>query len=257
MRITYRDKNNKSYWTKRWIDIDADEPMKNENKYPLKFSKMIIKSKKKLILEAGCGAGRILRYYHNNNYKIIGIDFVKEAVDKLKKKDNLLDVRVGNITKLDFKNNYFDYILAFGLYHNLNETLNDAITETSRILKKNGFICASFRADNIQNRITDYIKSRKMNNKKEFHKMNLTKKEFVDLFRKKNFLIKNIYPVENMPFLYRFRFFREKNQKKFNENQARRDGYQFSFFGKIIQYFLIKFFPDQFCNIYVLIAKKM
>ena len=86
MRITYRDKNNKSYWTKRWIDIDADEPMKNENKYPLKFSKMIIKSKKKLILEAGCGAGRILRYYHNNNYKIIGIDFVKEAVDKLKKK---------------------------------------------------------------------------------------------------------------------------------------------------------------------------
>jgi hypothetical protein len=45
--------------------------------------------------------------------------------------------------------------------------------------------------------------------------MNLTKKEFVDLFRKKNFLIKNIYPVENMPFLYRFRFFREKNQKKF------------------------------------------
>jgi hypothetical protein len=87
--------------------------------------------------------------------------------------------------------------------------------------------------------------------------MNLTKKEFVDLFRKKNFLIKNIYPVENMPFLYKFRFFREKNQKEFNENRARRDGYQFSFFGKIIQYLLIKFFPDQFCNIYVLIAKKM
>ena len=84
MRITYRDKNNKSYWTKRWIDIDADEPMKNENKYPLKYSKLIVKNKEKLILEAGCGAGRILRYYHNNNYRIIGIDFVKEVIDKFR-----------------------------------------------------------------------------------------------------------------------------------------------------------------------------
>ena len=35
MRITYREKTNKNYWTKRWTDIDADEPMKNEKKYPL------------------------------------------------------------------------------------------------------------------------------------------------------------------------------------------------------------------------------
>ena len=131
-----------------------------------------------------------------------------------------------------------------------------AMNETSRILKKNGFICASFRADNIQNRITDYLKDRKIKNKKEFHKMNLTKNEFVDLFKRNNFNVENIYPVENMPFLYKFSFFRAKNQKEFNENIARRDGYQFSFFGKILQKILIKFFPNQFCNIYVLIAKK-
>jgi len=256
MRITYRDKNNKNYWTKRWIDIEADEPMKNENKYPLKYSKLTVKDKNKIILEAGCGAGRILRYYHNNGYKIIGIDFIKEAIDKLKKKDGSLDVRVGDITKLDFEDNYFDYILAFGLYHNLNETLDVAMAETSRILKKDGLVCASFRADNIQNHITDYLKKEKITNKKEFHKMNLTKNEFVNLFKRNNFTIENIYPVENMPFLYKFSFFRAKNQKEFNENIARRDGYQFSFLGKAFQNFLIKFFPDQFCNIYVLIAKK-
>jgi len=59
MRITYRDRNNKNYWTKRWIDIEADEPMNNENKYPLKYSKLTVKDKNKIILEAGCGAGRI------------------------------------------------------------------------------------------------------------------------------------------------------------------------------------------------------
>lgn len=146
--------------------------------------------------------------------------------------------------------------MAFGLYHNLNENLDVAIAETSRVLKKDGYVCASFRADNIQNRITDYLKNRKIKNKKEFHKMNLTKNEFVNLFKKNNFLIENIYPVENMPFLYKFSLFRAQNQKEFNESIARRDGYQFSFLGKIFQNFLIKFFPNQFCNIYVLISKK-
>ena len=43
MRITYRDKTNKGYWTKRWSDIEADEPMENEGKYPLKYSILTIK----------------------------------------------------------------------------------------------------------------------------------------------------------------------------------------------------------------------
>ena len=37
MRKTYRSKNNFDYWKKRWTDIGADEPMINENYYPLKI----------------------------------------------------------------------------------------------------------------------------------------------------------------------------------------------------------------------------
>ena len=50
MRITYRDKTNKNYWTKRWTDIGADQPMENEKKYPLKFSILTVKDKNKKIL---------------------------------------------------------------------------------------------------------------------------------------------------------------------------------------------------------------
>ena len=50
MRITYRDKNNHDYWTKRWTDIETDTPMLNDKKYPLKYSKLLIKDKNKLIL---------------------------------------------------------------------------------------------------------------------------------------------------------------------------------------------------------------
>ncbi len=261
MRITYRNINNKDYWNNRWEDIPADEPMINTDVYPLKYSEMLLKNNDGQILEAGCGNGRILRYYHNLGYDIVGFDFIKVAIDKLKITDPTLQVDVGDITKLKYKNKSFKYLLAFGLYHNLENGLEDAIRETHRVLKNNGKVCASFRADNIQTRLTDWLTNRRSkttgsNQPPVFHKMNLTKNEFSSLFNKNGFEIENIYPVENMPILYKFSFFRAQSHKEFNENIARSEGYRLSRFGQKLQNMLMKYFPNQFCNIYVLIAHK-
>jgi len=42
LRVTYRNANNKDYWTKRWADIPADNPMENLNVYPLKYAEMTV-----------------------------------------------------------------------------------------------------------------------------------------------------------------------------------------------------------------------
>tara|TARA_B110000977_G_C10986995_1_gene458326 strand:+ start:242 stop:1018 length:777 start_codon:yes stop_codon:yes gene_type:complete len=257
MRITYRNANNKLYWKNRWNNIDADKAMTNENKYPLKFSNLVVKDKNQKILEAGCGAGRILRRYHDLKYDIIGIEFIKEAVDKLKKVDQSLNVDVGNILNLKFDNNHFDIVLAFGLYHNFEpQKLDQAVSETYRVMKKGAKICASFRADNLQELIVDFIRKDKNSKNEYFHKLNLKKREFINLFEKHNFKVEDVHSVQNMPFLYKFKFFRAKDQKNFNENVARIEGYKLSPIGNLIQNFLINYFPDQFCNIYVLIAQK-
>ena len=73
MRITYRTHGVKEYWAARWDDIPADAPMENLSVYPLKYAEMTIKDKAGKILEAGCGAGRILRYYHDWGHDIIVI----------------------------------------------------------------------------------------------------------------------------------------------------------------------------------------
>jgi ubiquinone/menaquinone biosynthesis C-methylase UbiE len=261
MRITYRNHDIKDYWTSRWNDIPSDQSMTNDQIYPLKYAKQIIQDKNGKILEAGCGAGRILRYFHNQNNDIFGIDFIESAITKLKKVDSTLKVEVGNITNLSFKNESFKYILAFGLYHNLEHGLDKSIEETYRVLEPGGSVCASFRADNIQTKIVDWLTERKRkiykdNKLLKFHKMNLTAKEFRKLFEKAKFKVDSIEPVENMPILYKFSSFRASNHKVFDENLARTEGYQLQWFGKICQYILMKFFPNQFCNIYVLIAHK-
>lgn len=262
MRITYRSQNNKEYWSKRWADIPIDKPMENIDAYPLKYSEKIISSKEGKILEAGCGAGRLLRYYHDRGYDIIGMDFIEGVIKKLKDFDSSLQVEVGDITALKFPDATFKYILAFGLYHNLENGLQKAMQETYRVMLPGGKLCASFRADNFQTRLSDFIEKWRgksfFENKKnlEFHKINLKRSECLDLFQTAGFVVENVFTAENMPLLYKFSFFRHSTHRIFDENKARKEGYRLSGLGKLITQFIMKFFPDQFCNIYVITAVK-
>ena len=259
MRVTYRKATNKDYWTKRWSEIPSDQPMGNADAYPLKYAVEMIKRNDGKILEAGCGAGRIIRYFHDLGFDIIGIDFVAVAVEKLKATDSTLQVEVGDVTQLRFAECTFKYVLAFGLYHNLEHGLDRAIAETYRVLRPGGSVCASFRADNIQTKLTDRLaSSQKISKNAEgelsFHKLNLTRQEFVSLFERAGFNVEHVFPVQNMPILYKFSIFRATSHKRFDENRGREEGYRLSSVGRMLQGFLMKYFPDQFCNIFVLYA---
>ena len=180
MRETHRIQDNKSYWKQRWENIDADEVMLNDRAYPLKYTleAISLKNKKQKILEAGCGAGRILSYLYQRNYNIVGIDFIESAINKIKNKNKNIDAYIMDILNTNFKDEEFDTILSFGLYHNFQEVnLKKSLNETKRILKKDGILCFSFRADNIQNLILDRLLKANKNNTSslKFHKLNLKK----------------------------------------------------------------------------------
>ena len=123
-------------------------------------------------------------------------------------------------------------------------------------------MCASFRADNLQTRLTDWLADRRSkkaglgNETREFHKMNLTRSEYKTYFKRVGFEVLETFPVENMPIIYKFAFFRASSHKVFDENKARKEGYQLSWLGNFLQRFLMRFFPDQICNIFVVIARK-
>jgi SAM-dependent methyltransferase len=260
MRETYRSLNNLSYWTKRWNTIDADEAMTNNNKYPLKYTLETInlKNENQKILEAGCGAGRILKYLHQLNYNVVGIDFIKTAIDKIKRKDPKIKAFTENILKTSFKDGEFDTILSFGLYHNFKiKNVIKALSESKRILKDDGNLFFSFRVDNLQNLILDKLKSRKnYKDNIEFHKLNLKEKELTKILSDLNLKIIKTFYIINMPLLFHFKIFRSRKQKKFNEHVGRRDGYSLNFIGTILNSVLINFFPKQYCNVFGIICKK-
>lgn len=262
MRVTYRFKKIDEYWKDRWSSIPADEAMENLDAYPIKYAEAAIRSEKGRILEAGCGAGRILRYYKNKGNEIIGVDYIHAPLAKLKAVDPTLRLGLCDIRNLIFPDRCFRFVLAFGLYHNLEKGFRRALKETYRVLEPGGKLCASFRADNVHTRLIDLLASyrgRKENRSAamaQFHKMNLKCRELVTIFENAGFHVKKIIPVENMPLLYKFALFRSKAHRDFDEGLGRKRGYQLSHSGRVIHRSLSALFPWQFCNIHVVIAER-
>ncbi len=97
------------------------------------------------VLDLGCGTGRTTIPFVQKGYEIIAVDIVPEMIKNAKKiaeeKHMVIDYRVGDATKLDFTDNYFDYLLfsnqGWTQIPDKNERLK-ALKEMRRVLKSGG-----------------------------------------------------------------------------------------------------------------------
>lgn len=266
MRITYRKEDSAAYWSARWANVAADEPMENKDAYPLKYALEAVSRSRTpnggLICEAGCGNGRLVRYFIRNGYAIKGFDFIPEAIEKIRAVEPGADVETGDILNLRYPDEIFDTFLAFGLYHSLPWEIQDrALRETFRVMKPGGTLCMSFRADNLCTRISDYLREKEEKGKRgqesKFHKLNLAHGELTGLLARNGFTAEKMDFVVNMPILYKFALFRHGSHKIFDEHKGRREGYLLNLPGRILWRGLMRFFPDQACNVFVIQARKL
>lgn len=134
------------------------------------------------ILDSGCGTGELLRLLllKKKNLRLYGVDvsskMLEIAKQKLKKNANL---KLSPVEKINFKNNYFDYIFSEDSFHHYsNQGL--VMDKFYKILKKNGkLIIADFNFGIVINKIFHWLEPG--NNKMH------SKKEFIKLFKKHGF----------------------------------------------------------------------
>ena len=265
MRKVYRDIDSSAYWEKRWREAGVDKDhFDNLEIYPIKYARQTIKDKREKILECGCGLGRVLLHYHNQGYDITGIEYDRGAVEKIKKKYPEIKVMQGDVRKLPFKNGSFDTIVAFGLYHSLENGIPEAVRETLRCLKKGGRLCATVRADNFENYIGDKIRAFKNRNKKhdKFYKWSFKPREFAKILENEGLRIESVQVVTNMPFLFKVKMLRKKELQKIDESTesiepaARSEGFKLNRLGNLIYKILTSLFPNSFGNVVVVIGEK-
>ncbi len=259
MRISYRAHGGAlDYWQRRWDGVEVDSGAINLSRYPGLYAERVIKTQRPdgPVLEAGCGAGRVLRHYHERGTEIIGLDFIASVLAAIHGQDPTIPLAAGDITKLPFPDESFSAVLAFGLYHGLENGLEEAMAETRRVLKPSGLLCASMRLDNLQNRMTDRMAAKATTDGElRFHKLNLTTSEFRDLITGAGFKVETVNYVENMSFLYKYPALRHASQRVFRESEARGAGYRFNLAGNILQRVAMALAPAQMANLAVITAR--
>jgi len=156
MERFYDNKNNRlvyigeastaNYWNKHW-DKNTIEKQYPKNKSPFDYvvnttTKYL--SKGGIILEGGCGVGQQVFKLQNTGYKAIGVDYAKRTVEIVKKAKPEIDIRHGDVRKLDFPNNYFDGYWSFGVIEHFYNGYDEILNEMQRTIKHNGYLFITF-----------------------------------------------------------------------------------------------------------------
>ena len=262
MKKIYRYEFVDDYWEKRWgnSEVDSDKFV-NMNIYPIKYAEMVVGNSNN-ILEAGCGNGRVLFHYKRQGKDIKGIDYSINAINNIKEKDPDLDIIQGSILDLPYDDESFDCVLAFGLYHGIEEEkdLHRAFKETVRVMKPNAKIVFSVRANSLENDILEYFVRSKNKDKvfNKFHKWQFDEQDIKYFAQMNGLKIQELFYVQNVSVLFKFNIFKNKTMKKgkFDEAMARSDGFKLNFLGRTIDRVLHKRFPKYFSNLIVIIAEK-
>ncbi len=103
------------------------------------------------ILDAGCGNGRILKWFYHNNFKITGIDADAERIVKANEiyPKNFADFIVGDLDNLPFNDLSFDHIICSAVLHFARNEKHfyTMFSELFRVLKTKGTLFIRVASD--------------------------------------------------------------------------------------------------------------
>ena len=100
------------------------------------------------VLEAGCGAGRWLRFMTDRGYQMVGLEYKGETVDMVKRTWPDLDVIQGDCEASPFPADSFDGVLSFGVVEHWMEGPEKPLADIFRVLKPGGVAFISVPCQN-------------------------------------------------------------------------------------------------------------
>lgn len=261
MKHVHRNEANDVYWDRRWAEAGNDsESFSDLSIYPIRYAEMVMQDKASRALEIGCGLGRVLKHYARQGFRVSGLERSHVAVEQLNAETPLLDVVQGDVLNLPYPDAEFDVVMAFGVFHNLERGLEQALAETARVLRPNGKFAISMRPNNIEmnaNEIYWRWRSRgKRRGPPQFHKLLVGRGEFRDMLAARGLVSDQIHYARNVSIWYRVPFLRSADDAQADEATRRAAGYRLNAVGRAIDRASIALFPYHTSNAIVYVGHK-
>jgi len=182
------EKATPDFWDRQWKSENwvRQIPKFRKSWYWHRIVSKYILDENAKILEGGCGDGHLVDAMTFWGYNAIGIDFASETVRKINEKMPNLDVRYGDVQRLEFPDNFFDGYFSLGVIEHFWEGYNDILKEMKRVLKVGGYAFVSFpcisRLDRLKIFFSGYKKFMSLNIPHNFYQFGLdvsiTRKNF-------------------------------------------------------------------------------
>jgi ubiquinone/menaquinone biosynthesis C-methylase UbiE len=135
--------------------------------------------------------------YHG--YKVIGLDYAEETIYKIKKSYPQLEVEIGNVMNLPFRDNSFNGYFSLGLIEHFWEGYHDIVQEMRRVLAKGGYLFLTFPYMSLLRRLKANINLFEQYKKEygemaDFFQFALNKEQVVEVFREEGFRLVDSKP---------------------------------------------------------------
>lgn len=121
----------------------------NKHEFVSKYGKVLIDlvntSKDQVILDLGCGTGKLSVELAKNGAKVIGIDMSKDMLEKAKLNYPTIEFNFADATELNYEN-YFDTVFSNAVLHWIKDH-RKLLKSVYKALKTKGKLICEFGAD--------------------------------------------------------------------------------------------------------------
>lgn len=140
-----------AYWDAHWEQRFTDEELERRLARAWRRGSWVVGLTRRrlgpapaVILEGGCGSGMHVAALSGAGYRCVGLDSAARTIERIRRLRPELDVRVGELERLDFDDDSFDAYWSVGVIEHPEEGYSRLAAEMFRVLKPGGYLFLAF-----------------------------------------------------------------------------------------------------------------
>ena len=198
-RLLFFQKNYKNgfwdaYWLKNWDKLKNKIFIFNKNSLVNNITSRFLQPKDGPILEGGCGLGNYVYSLSCMGYDVIGIDYAKNIIKKVKNEVPSLNIEFGDVSHLRFPDSCFAGYWSLGVIEHYFNGYFGIINEMYRVITSKGYLFITFPYMSfLRNCIAKFNLYKIFNN--EFYKEKKIPKSFYQYALNKDSVIKDFREI--------------------------------------------------------------
>lgn len=134
------------FWEKHWDIENLRKEIIRETRYNyiVRLTRRYLNPSDGHVLEGGCGTGRNVYALNRAGFRCIGIDYARKTIDIVNRIVPEIDVRFGDVRRLEIEDNYFAGYWSLGVIEHFWDGYSEIFSEMRRVLKSGGYLFLTF-----------------------------------------------------------------------------------------------------------------